>query len=369
MSKSRVGLALLVLLTTVFSPFSLEAAGQKEFLDLPRPLGTYAVGTRTFVLADSNRKRDLIVTTWFPAVGGSAVAPYMDRRTADELAREWKLQTNFEEMVRTNSRLDATVAEGSFPVVFLEHGSGVVPATYTALAEGLSSHGFVVIAINHPPDSLIAAYPDGHEIKSKPYWPLDADRRTQGLAIGKFADEVLVPDVRFVLDRLQRFNLHEDFWHGHLDLSRVGIVGHSMGGTTAALATLEESRILAGVNLDGSTFPGMNRDIRPIQLHKPLLFIATEEHASDSETHAKEYAGSAENTYYIVVAGSDHMGFSDARLLQSRFSQESASEAHSHERALLTIELTRCLVEEFLGKYLKGSLAPTLDSVIRIERK
>src|SRR5215475_11956828 len=133
---------------------------------------------------------------------------------------------------------------------------------------------------------------------------------------------MLVADVRFVLDQFQELNSHDEFWHGHLDFSKVGIVGHSMGGTTAALATSEEKRIRAGVNLDGSTFPGMNGDIRPIPLHKPLLFIATEEHASDPETHGKEYVGSEFDTYYLVVAGSDHMGFTDARLIQNRFSLE-----------------------------------------------
>src|SRR5437879_3389190 len=85
---------------------------------------------------------------------------------------------------------------GPFPVVLLEHGSSVVPAIYTVLAEGLASSGFIVIATNHPPDSLISVFPDGHELKFTPYWPAEADRRTQGVAIGKFADEVLVAAVR-----------------------------------------------------------------------------------------------------------------------------------------------------------------------------
>ena len=368
MTNLCINIRLLLLLTVMF-PLYASGADKQESLDLPRPHGPFAVGTKTFVLTDKLRARDLIVTAWFPAVRGTAAAPYMDKRTAAELAHEWKLEIDFEGKVRTHSWLNSKVAEGSFPVVFLEHGSGVVPATSTVLAEGLASSAFIVIAINHPPDSLIAVYPDGHEIKSKAYWPLEADRRTQGIAIGKFASEVLVPDVRFVLDRLQSFNSHDGFWRGHLDLSRVGIVGHSMGGTTAALATLEEPRIRAGVNLDGSTYPGMNADVRPIQLHKPLLFMATEEHASDSETHAKEYAGSEGNTYYAVIAGNDHMAFSDARLLQNRFSRDSFSDANSYERALLEIELTTCLVNEFLGKYLRGDRAPTLDFLVRIDRK
>jgi len=107
-----------------------------------------------------------------------------------------------------------------------------------------------------------------------------------------------------------------------IDMSKIGIMGHSMGGTTAALATKEERRISAGINLDGSAFPGMNNDVRPVELHKPLLFIATEEHES-GEGRAREYSGSKSNTYYVIIPGSDHLSFTDKRLVQSRFLSQS----------------------------------------------
>jgi len=363
-------LALLIfVLVLLASPSQASNADQAGF-DLPQPNGCHPVGNRTVVLRDPQRNRDLLVTMWYPSVqGASALAPYMDKKTADALAEEWKLQPDFQRLVHTHAGLLAPIAEGGpFPVVLLEHGSGVVPAIYTVLAEGLASSGFIVVATNHPPDSLISVFPDGHELKFTPYWPAGADRRTQGVAIGKFADEVLVPDVRFVLDQLQEMNSHDHFWHTHLDLSKVGIVGHSMGGTTAALATREESRILAGVNLDGSTYPGMNADVRPIAVRKPLLFLATEEHAS-GEDRAREYIGSESNTYYVVVTGADHMSFTDADLISNRFTRDLKPDDNAFEKALLTSILTRSLVEEFFAKYLKATVSPALDVVVRVDKK
>src|ERR1700674_570909 len=124
----------LVLLTL---PSRASDANQAEF-DLPRPNGCHPVGTRTIVLRDPRRSRDLLVTMWYPAVEGtSALAPYMDKKTADALAEEWKLQPDFQRLVRTHARTLPAIAQGGpFPVVLLEHGSDVVPAIYTILAEG-----------------------------------------------------------------------------------------------------------------------------------------------------------------------------------------------------------------------------------------
>jgi dienelactone hydrolase len=358
----------LLLIPLMFTP--LAAQTRHAVLQLPSPDGCHPVGTRLVVLRDASRNRDLIVTFWYPSLRGSTAAPYVDKRTAGALAAEWKVQPDFAHLIHTNASFEAAMEkDGPFPLVLLEHGSGVVPANYTILAEGLASHGFVVAATNHPPDSLIAVFPDGHEVTSKPYWPVNADRRTQGVAIGKFAEDVLVADVRFVLDSLQEMNARGKFWGGHIDTSKIGIVGHSMGGTTAALATKEERRILAGVNLDGSTFPGMNEDVRPVELHKPLLFIATEEHAADPGSRAREYSGRESNTYYVVVPGSDHMSFTDKRLVQSHFALESQSDSKSSESALLAVEATRFLVEQFFGKYLQGKVAQGLDLVVRVDKK
>ena len=94
-----------------------------------------------------------------------------------------------------------------------------------------------------------------------------------------------------------------------------------MGGAVAAFATRGDSRILAGVNLDGSTFPSMNADVRLVPVGKPFLFLAAEEHASNPAVQIREYVGSESNSYYVIVGGPDHGSFADSNLLISRFSE------------------------------------------------
>ena len=66
----------------------------------------------------------------------------------------------------------------------------------------------------------------------------------------------LLRQASVVLDEVERLKelaraAHDPLWRNHLDLSKVGIIGHSLGGATAALATQEERRILAGVQFTG----------------------------------------------------------------------------------------------------------------------
>lgn len=338
---------------------------------LPPPGGSCSIGRKTIVLVDSHRKRELPVTFWYPALAEkSEPAPYMDPTAAAAVADALELQPNFQSSIETHSHSGAPVAAGGpFPVMLLEHGSGSLPALYSILAEGLASSGFIVAATNHPGEALISVFPDGHVVRFKPYWPIAAFPRLQAEAMGKYAESVLAEDVRFVLGELTKMNHSDSFWRGRLDLTRVGIVGHSLGGTTAAIACREDPQILAGANLDGPTFPGMAADGHPFDVHKPFLFIVTGEHAR-SPSHGREYAGSAANTYYVTVNEAIHRSFMDSSLLVSRFARTpAADDAARFKQACLTTGLTKSLVIEFFGKYLKGATAPHLDLSIRMERK
>jgi predicted dienelactone hydrolase len=375
-TRGRIALAwVLGLLTFGMMTFGApcqrsEAKGiEGTAVSLPEPDGRFAVGKVTLELHDRQRARDLLVTVWYPATKMRAAAPYMDSVTADALALEWQLKRHFERAIRTHAALGAAFADTDrHPMVLLEHGSGVIPEAYTVLAEGLASSGFVVVATNHPPDSLISVYPGGRVLKFTPYWPENADRLSQGRAIGQFAANVLAVDVQFVLDELHKMNASSEFWRGHFDLSKVGIVGHSMGGTTAAVAMSVDPRIAAGVNLDGSTFPGMNGDIHPMPVHKPFLFLATEEHAAEP-VRAREFVGQKGDTYYVTVPGATHMAFTDAPLLKSAFAADLKLDQAAVAHGVQMATRIRGLVEQFFGKYLQGNAAPDLDIAMRVEKE
>ena len=53
---------------------------------------------------------------------------------------------------------------GGWRVVLFSTGYGIERQLYTGLVEDLASHGYVVVAIDHPHDANIVSFPDGHAV-------------------------------------------------------------------------------------------------------------------------------------------------------------------------------------------------------------
>ena len=88
--------------------------------------------------------------------------------------------------------------------------------------------------------------------------------------------------------------------------------GHSLGGATAAAAMLEDQRIMAGVNLDGTLFgPVVNAG-----LDRPFLLVAAHGHGRDNdESWAKFWANLRGWRLNLQLTGSAHNSFTDLQAL------------------------------------------------------
>ena len=83
--------------------------------------------------------------------------------------------------------------------------------------------------------------------------------------------EVWRQDAVFVVDELERLNdrTSNHLLAGQLDLSKLGIFGHSFGGATAGEAIYSDERFDAGVNMDGTPFGKALGN----PLGKPFMFV------------------------------------------------------------------------------------------------
>jgi dienelactone hydrolase len=162
-----------------------------------------------------------------------------------------------------NRRLSAS---RNHPVILFSPELAGTRLFYNAIAQQLASRGYTIVTIDHAYDASIVTFLDNStilaaNITTEAQILLDLDTRAK--------------DVTFVLDKLSEPSTIARIIPGHacgLDVSKAGIMGHSLGGATAATAMLRDSRFIAGINLDGS-FWG---DVIHEGLDKPFLMFAHE---------------------------------------------------------------------------------------------
>jgi predicted dienelactone hydrolase len=167
--------------------------------------------------------------------------------------------------VRTNAAVDATPAghQRSLPLVVLSPGFTSPRSTLTALAEDLASHGYVVAGIDHTYESFATAFPDGRVTTC-----LAREARRRGSASQEEVAASRAADVCFVLDELTGADPARPAAR-LIDPARMAMAGHSAGGAATIAAMLADSRIRAGIDMDGAT-------CAPIPDHglsRPFLFL------------------------------------------------------------------------------------------------
>ncbi len=93
-----------------------------------------------------------------------------------------------------------------------------------------------------------------------------------------------VADVRFLADVLLRGG-GPGVIAGHLDAARVGVFGHSLGGSTAAEVCRTDARFVAGADLDGFVYT----EVRAEGVAQPFLLVESDDEGPPSpESVARE---------------------------------------------------------------------------------
>ncbi|MFE6388273.1 alpha/beta hydrolase family protein [Nocardiopsis dassonvillei] len=287
------GSAALVLAAAFSIPTALNAATDSGSVVLtpPEPTGPHAVGRTELHLVDPDRghpwveeatERDVMVSVWYPAGEGTGAdgeggastgspgsgdgagtgepAPYVTPSVAGVLKSELEQGGLHRDSVdfdafRVNALQDVPAADtGPFPVVLYSPGMEQSRFLNALHLEELASHGYVVAAMDHPYETLAVDMPDGRVLRtSAPSFSTEALK--EAVAVRR-------ADTRLVLDGLTALaeggspdaggQEPPEGLGGALDLEAVGMFGHSAGGLTAAEVMLEDDRVDAGLDLDGT---------------------------------------------------------------------------------------------------------------------
>jgi hypothetical protein len=260
-----------LLLVALYPAWSSEAKRP----ELVPPTGNYDVGRTSLYWIDLHRddplgakpgtKREFMVIVWYPAeTKGPAVrAAWMPERWVSSEANLLCYQRRSSPYPLTMEECQHAIREPlsySFPNAEMARHSSLwpvllfVPGCWRESSFLQYFHGRIgeswLCRIRDCADRMgcdcFAGWPQRSAVKQA-LGRFGMDHRT---ALPLWAN-----DLRFVLDQIERLNRDPNSIFDHqLDLKKIGAFGHSFGGAAAILAALQDTRILAVLNLDGSPF-------------------------------------------------------------------------------------------------------------------
>lgn len=257
-------------------------------VSFPTLTGQYAVGRIEMLWTDESREetytaevdpRVVTVWVWYPASVSSDAqpAPYLSTGMSELFLQQYGVSSD-NVAIHSLASPRVQASESGYPVVIFSHGNGMNGAFYASILEEIASHGYIVFSIDHTYNALLTILPDGRVVSSAET-PAAGDQSDDDLA-------VRVADVGFVLDQLEHINSQHDLLQGLLDLSRIGLFGHSYGGATIAEACrVESTRCKSAIVLD-MTLLG---EVAEVGLSQPILMLdaevlSGEEWVEESET-------------------------------------------------------------------------------------
>ena len=280
---------------------------------VPSPTGPFTVGTRVLDLTDTTRddpylsdgtKREIAVRLWYPASLSQPCKPA--EYTSPAVWEYFSQLTNVRPFrVNTNSCVNAPFADAPHPVVVFTPGYTATFTDYTFLLEDLASRGYVVASVDHTYEATAVEFPDGRLAKSVLGSHLGNTWRGDEKTFSS-ATQVRLQDFEFVLNELGRLNAQPGGpFASRLDMSKVAIAGHSMGGMAALLSLRLEARFQAGVILDSAVPEALASGT-----NKPLFILA----AGRSQWDAGEcrlWKNLLGPRLAANFAGTEHAAFSD----------------------------------------------------------
>lgn len=320
---------------------------------LPAPTGPSAVGVTEWHLTDPARTdpwtgavREVLVQIWYPADSdsGGEPAPWMPpggRAEQDDFLAQLGVEAGTWSLAPSHSRSDVPARQGGgIPVVLNSPGMGDATGWSTAQAEDLASHGYAVVALNHTHEAYSVRFPDGRTAET--WVPLDSPQEV----LRDLLLPTRVTDTRFVLDQLtaaatgQHAAALPDGLAENLDLSRVAMFGHSLGGSTTIGALHADPRIRTGVNLDGPVLgPAAEAGIA-----QPLLMLAGEFSPWFGQPGWEPYwATNAGIKVPLRVLGTEHMSFCDQQLILARLAEAGLLAGEVRQKAVGGIDTSRSI--------------------------
>jgi hypothetical protein len=308
------------------------AIQRSRTVTLSTPTGQYAVGRVLYDWTDESRQdtltssaghdRELTAWVWYPADPQPSAVPasYLPKTWA--YARDharglgsilFQSATSIHGHAYTN--VPVSSQEDTYPVLIFEPGLGPTVSDYTTLLEDLASHGYIIIGVNPTYSASVVVFLDGRVVEQTANGSIpDNASVSEAKEIGDRLVRVWADAIVFAIDQAQRLNTdRQSLFAERMDLTRIGVFGHSFGGAAAAEVCHLDARCIAGADLDGYPYG----DVVKSGLEQPFLFVwsngnnSNDAHYQQAVQDINAIYNRLETGYQASIAGTRHFNFTD----------------------------------------------------------
>jgi pimeloyl-ACP methyl ester carboxylesterase len=213
----------------------------------------------------------------------------------------------------------APIAEG-YPVILFSHGWNGFNAQNTGQAIQLASHGYVVVGVQHTYGAVVTVFSNGTIAHNNPSaLPNGAPDDEYEAAAQKLVRQ-WAGDLGYALYFLEeQTNDPPSSFYQSLDLSRVGVYGHSTGGGAAIQFCGTDARCDALLGMDPFMRP-VSVELLENGVSQPAFFMFSQRWADDVDSRNSilfhRFTSNATNTLGMIsIDGTAHYDFSDLPLL------------------------------------------------------
>ena len=308
--------------------------------NLPIPTGSFPVGRTTLYIKSKTPgdalKNEVFAWIWYPSSSKTGLREkYLPEEWLMAFDNSISFIGHFIERdfgrIHPHSFHEPNVSPtlARYPILLFRGGLSTLAPEYTSLCENWASHGYIVIGLDAPFLSRVFVDTDNRIIgRSNENNPdiggstIDNLNNMMPRMVGEWANDAML--TLNYLDSLSQIS-NKNQWSGRLDLNKVAMIGHSLGGAAALQFSIQDARCQVAIDIDGFVTPS----VAAKGLQKPVLFLMAEHPKSELEDTVNrkimnDIQQSIKHTPATLLSRTDlpkanHYNFSDGAVTKNHF--------------------------------------------------
>lgn len=328
-AKYKLSKRIMTILSGILVVFSIGSVLSFPVYDIPEPTGEYLIGTESFTIEDQARielygdvesTRRFNIQLWYPAstIEGYEQAKWLVDGVA--VSRALSIDNGLPRFILdhtatidSNAYLKAPIdtSLGALPVVVISHGWRGFRNLHTDFAEALASEGYLVVSIDHTYGSVGTLFDDEMVYVNYDALP-SADSVPNFLEYANQLVYTYQGDIIRTLDYLEEINSIDGTsrFSNTMNLSKIGLLGHSTGGGAGTAAALEDERVTALFGLDSWVEP-IEETVISEGTMIPSVFLRSETwEVGPNNDHLTQYIENSTDATLYQIDGTTHLDFS-----------------------------------------------------------